>query len=71
MDKINNILESSVATVVGIVMICALVIPVGWAQISSLTGDYAQWNGLLEIVIVMSIVGLIIGVIRYFSANKR
>ena len=32
-DKVDNILESSIAFVIGIVMICALVIPVGVDQI--------------------------------------
>lgn len=71
-DKIDNILESSIAAVVGILMICALVIPVGVKQINSLGEGFDQWNGLLEVVIVMVIIGLIVAVIRYFStSNKR
>ena len=72
-DKIDNILETSIAAVIGILMICSLVIPVGWDQIQSLGSGYDQWNGLLEVVIVMVIIGLIIAIVRYFasSTNKR
>lgn len=72
-DKIDTIMESSIAAFIGIIMICALVIPVGVQQISKLTGDNSQWNSLLYLVITMCVVGLIIGVIRYFtgSSSKR
>lgn len=70
-DKIDNILESSIAALLGIVMVCALVIPVGVEQISSLTGtNMDQWNSLLYLVITMLVVGLMIGVIRYFSSSS-
>lgn len=70
-DKIDNILETSIAAVLGILMICALVIPVGVDQIAGLGEGYDQWNGLLYTVIVMVIIGLIIAVVRYFSSSKR
>lgn len=70
-DKVDNILESSIAFVVGIVMICALVIPVGVDQIATLTGDYAEWNSLLEVAIVMIIVGFIIAIVRYFTSSSK
>ena len=69
--KIDNILESSIAALLGIIMVCALVIPVGVEQIGSLTGtNMDQWNSLLYLVITMLVVGLIIGVIRYFSGSS-
>jgi uncharacterized protein involved in cysteine biosynthesis len=71
-DKVDNILEVSIAAVIGILMICSLVIPVGWDAITSLGPGYDQWNGMLEIVIVMTIIGLIIAIVRYFTtSNKR
>ena len=71
-DKVDNILETSIAAVIGILMICSLVIPVGWDAISGLGDGYDQWNGMLEVVIVMTIIGLIIGIVRYFTtSNKR
>lgn len=72
-DKIDNIMESSIAAFIGIIMLCALVIPVAVQQIGGLTGDMANWNSMLYLVVTMCIVGLIIGVIRYFtgSSSKR
>lgn len=71
-DKIDNILEASVATLLGIVMVCAMVIPVGVQQISSLVGtNMTQWNSLLYLVITMCVVGLMIGVIRYFTSSSK
>lgn len=72
-DKIDNIMESSIAAFIGIVMLCALVIPVAVQQIGSLTGDMMKWNSMLYLVVTMCVIGLIIGVIRYFtgSSSKR
>lgn len=70
-DKVDNILESSIAAVIGIIMICALVIPVGVEQISSLGTGLTQWNTLLYLVITMCVIGLIVGVIRYFTSNSN
>lgn len=67
----DNIIESSVAFVIGIVMICALVIPVGVDQIASLASGYDQWNTLLEVAIVMIIVGFIVAIIRYFTTTTK
>ena len=70
-DKVDSIIESSVAFVIGIVMICALVIPVGVDQIASLASGYDQWNTLLEVAIVMVIVGFIVAIIRYFTTTTK
>ena len=70
-DKVDNILESSIAFVIGIVMICALVIPVGVDQIASLASGYDQWNSLLEVAIVMIIIGFIIAIVRYFTSSSK
>ena len=70
-DKIDTILESSVAFVLGIVLICALVIPVGVDEIASLASGYDKWNGLLEVAIVMIIVGFIVAIVRYFTTSSK
>lgn len=73
-DKVDNIIDSSIAAVLGIIMLCALVIPIGVQQIDSLVGtNLTQWNPLLYLVITFCVVGLMIGVIRYFtgSSSKR
>lgn len=52
-------------------MLASVVIPVGVSQISGLTGDAAEYAPLLSVVIMMAIVGLIIGVVRYFGGSKE
>lgn len=71
-DKLSNILDSSVAAIVGIVMVASAVIPIAVSQITSLKlleEDTTMYQTLLGVVIIMVIVGLIIGVIRFFTKS--
>ena len=71
-DKLSNILDSSVAAIVGIVMVASAVIPIAVSQISSLKlleEDTTMYQTLLGVVVIMVIVGLIIGVIRFFTKS--
>lgn len=70
-DRLDDVIGSSVAAVVGIVMLCALVIPVGLDFIGQLSGDEAEYAPLLGVVITMSVIGLIIGVIKFFQNSRR
>lgn len=71
-DKLSNILDSSVAAIVGIVMVASAVIPIAVSQITSLKlleEDTTMYQTLLGVVVIMVIVGLIIGVIRFFTKS--
>ena len=71
-DKLSNIIDSSVAALVGIVLVASAVIPIAVSQITSLKSlqeDTTMYQTLLGVVIVMVILGLIIGVIRYFTKS--
>ena len=70
-DRLDNIIDSSVAALVGVVLLGAAVIPDSIAFIGDLTGEAAQYAPLLSVVIIMVILGLVIGVIRFFQSNKR
>ena len=70
-DKIDNIINSSVATLVGIVMLCAVVIPVGLDLILGMPEAYSEFETILKVAITMAIIGLIVGIVRYFSSNKE
>ncbi len=70
-DKLDDIIDSSVAAIVGIVLLCAAVIPIAVDFIGDLTGEAAQYAPLLGVVVIMCILGLVIGVIRFFQSNKR
>ena len=69
-DKLDSVIGSSVAALVGLILLCSVVIPIGVAQIGSLTGEAAEYAPILGVVIIMSIVGLIIGVIRFFQSKN-
>lgn len=72
-DKLSNIIDSSVAAIVGIVMVASAVIPVAVSQIVSLQTitdyDTATFQSLLGVAVIMVIIGLIVGVIRYFTKS--
>ena len=70
-DKIDSIIEACLAALIGIIIVCAVVIPVGLDQIGTLTGGAAQYAPLLSVVIIMVILSIIVGVIRYFQSSKR
>lgn len=70
MDKLGNIIDSSLAGIIGIVLVCVF-IPIATSFIGDLTGDAAQYAPLLSVVIIMMIIGLIIGVISFYRGSQR
>lgn len=70
-DRLDDIIDSSIAALVGIILLCVAVIPIGLQFIGDLTGEAAQYAPLLSVVILMVIIGLIIGVIGFYQGNKR
>lgn len=70
-DQLDNIIDSSVAALVGIVFLCAVVIPIGVQFINDLTGDAAQYKPLLGVVLIITILGLVIGIIRFYQSSRR
>lgn len=70
-DKIGSIVDSSVAALLGIILLCSMVIPIGVDQIGLLTGDASQYAPILGVVLLMSIVAVIVGVVRFFSNSKE
>lgn len=70
-DKIGTIVDSSVATLIGIILLCSMVIPIGVDQIGLLTGNAAQYGSILRVVLLMSIVAVIYGIVRFFSNSKE
>ena len=81
MDKaIDSIMTALVATII----ICAAFIPVVLSQIDTLKkavlndksplygADISMYTGLIEVVIVLSIVGILIGIVKaYKDAGAR
>lgn len=79
-DRLDAVIGASVAALVGIVLVCSMVIPVGLQFINKLDDvdannkplieGGADFMPLLTVVIFMVILALIVGVIRFFQ-NRR
>lgn len=71
-DRLDAVIGASIAALVGIVLICAAVIPTATSFIDGLTGDsQTKYAPLLGVVLIMVIIGLIIGVLRFYSSARR
>lgn len=66
-DKLDSVIDSSVAALVGIILLCAVVIPTSVSMIGGLTGDAEQFKPLLYAVLTIACVGLVIGIIRFYQ----
>ena len=69
-DKLDSIIDSSVAALVGIIMLCTVVIPLGVQFIGDLTGEAANYAPLLGVVLTVCCLGLVIGIIRFYQNSK-
>lgn len=70
MDKV---IMAVVTAIVGIALVTTALIPVSVDMITSNlnTSDLQQWNPLLYAVITITVVGILVGVIRFFTNSKR
>ena len=73
---LDNIIDSSMALLVGVVILVSAVLPVVISQINSLPeiggiteAQIAQFSGLLTAAVILGIVGLIIGIVRMYSVK--
>lgn len=73
-DRLSEIIDSSTAALVGIVLICSAVIPTGLKFINDLNSSSVEgasnYVPLLEVVITICIIALIIGVLRTFQKDR-
>lgn len=70
-DRLSEIIDSSTAALVGIVLICSAVIPTGVKFIGTLTSSAEQqYVPLLQVVLTISIIALIIGILRTFQKER-
>lgn len=70
-DKVDKVITTAIATLVGVILMASVVIPISVGQIATLTGDAAQYAPMLGVVLTMALVGLIIYVVRSFSVSKE
>lgn len=62
-----------VTAIVGIALVTTALIPVSVDMITSNlnTESLQQWNPLLYAVITITVVGILVGVIRFFTNSRR
>lgn len=73
-DKITTSLNTIMAAVLSVVLICSFAIPVimGSAGVGGLTEAWnSKFGGLIEVVVIVLIIGLIIPIVRGYNSNKR
>lgn len=70
-DKVDKVITTAIATLVGVILMASVVIPISVDQIATLTGDASQYAPMLGVVLTMALVGLIIYVVRSFSVSKE
>lgn len=73
-DQLDKSVNTVLAVLVSVVMICSALIPIALSQIANLEklseqglGDVSQYVSILQVVLVLSIVGLLIMIVRGYS----
>ena len=72
-SNLDRVIMACVTAVVGVALLVTMVIPTSVNLISTNlnTEDLQQWNTLLYVVITMTVIGVVVGVIRFFTNSKR
>lgn len=76
-SAIDKTISSAVAAGLGVIMVCAFVIPIVTKMLGQIqdiglsSGDLATYSTLIGLVVIMTIIGLIIAVIRGFSLSSN
>ena len=72
-DQLDKSVNTVLAVLVSVVMICSALIPIALQQIANLSqlpeayGDVSKYVSIIEVVLVLTIVGLLIMIVRGYS----
>ena len=77
-DKMDTFLNGLILLMVSVVVLCSAVLPVVSSQINGLSSliddnnvlQIAQFQDLLGVAILMTILGLVIGIIKLYISGK-
>ena len=72
-DKIDTTINSVTAAIIGVVLVCSALIPIAVGQLDfldTLGEGVSQYASLISVVVIVTIVGLIIGVIKTYSGGQ-
>lgn len=72
-SNLDKVIMAIICAIVGVALLTTALIPVSIEMITTnLTNATLQkWNTLLYAVITMTVVGVMVGVIRFFTNSKR
>ena len=72
-SNMDKVIMAVVTAIVGIALVTTALIPVSVDMITTNlnTSDLQQWNPLLYAVITITVVGILVGVIRFFTNSRR
>ena len=72
-SNMDKVIMAVVTAIVGIALVTTALIPVSVDMITSNlnTESLQQWNPLLYAVITITVVGILVGVIRFFTNSRR
>ena len=76
-DMMDKTINSILTALIAVVLIASAFIPVVIKQISALSslvdpsGNMPMYTTLISVVVIMTIIGIIIGVIKSYSSNDN
>lgn len=72
-SNMDKVIMAVVTAIVGIALVTTALIPVSVDMITTNlnTESLQQWNPLLYAVITITVVGILVGVIRFFTNSRR
>lgn len=71
-DKIDSMMITIVAAVLGVIMLCSFALPTIQTQIGTLTGEAAtKYGTIIGLVSLFLIIGLILFTMRRFNSAGR
>lgn len=72
-SNLDKVIMAIICAIVGVALLTTALIPVSIEMITEnlTTSSLQKWNTLLYAVITMTVVGVMVGVIRFFTNSKR
>lgn len=72
-SRLDLVIGAIITAIVGVALLTTALIPISVDMISTNlnTSDLQKWNTLLYAVVTMTVVGVMVGVIKWFTNSKR
>ena len=72
-SRLDLVIGAIITAIVGVALLTTALIPISVDMISTNlnTSDLQKWNTLLYAVVTMTVVGVMVGVIKWFTNSRR